>query len=87
MVFIQLTGKINEKGQLEVVLPKGLSPGEVQVTIEAPSASSWEEQPWTDEELADLMKVNPRTGTEIVEWLEQLESTGWEATPNTWVAR
>jgi hypothetical protein len=81
MTLIQLTGKINDQGQLEVQLPKGLPLGEVQVTLEIPTVTDeipWEERPWTDEELANLMKVEPKTNAEIVEWLMQQDSTGWE---------
>ena len=48
---IELTGRINEQGELEVDLPKGLPPGEVHVVIELVSAEEigaddalWDEQ-------------------------------------------
>jgi hypothetical protein len=48
---IELTGRINEKGELEVDLPEGLQPGEVHVVIQPVSAEElaaddamWDEQ-------------------------------------------
>ncbi len=35
MAAIELTGRINENGELEVKLPAGLGPGLVHITIEA----------------------------------------------------
>ena len=68
MTLIQLTGKINDHGQLEVELPKGLPTGAVHVTLEITPATDipWEERPWTDEEVASLSKIEPKTGAEIV---------------------
>ena len=70
MTLIQLTGRINDAGQLELTLPEGLPSGEVQVTLEIPAVAAddipWEERPWTDEELAELSKIEPKTGAEIV---------------------
>ncbi len=34
MAAIELTGRINENGELEVKLPAGLGPGPVHITIE-----------------------------------------------------
>lgn len=80
MVLIQLHGRITESGQLELDLPKDLPPGDVQVTIESTVREDvpWEDRPWTDEELAELMTITPKTGAEIAKWLESVESTGWE---------
>jgi hypothetical protein len=48
---IELTGRINENGELEIDLPEGLPPGEVHVVIEPISAEElaaddalWDEQ-------------------------------------------
>lgn len=40
---------------------------------------SWEEQPWTAEELRELMRPEPKTGAEIVQLLERLDLSEWEA--------
>jgi hypothetical protein len=83
MVMYRLHGRITDDGKLEVELPKDLPPGEIQVMLvrqqEAADADSpWEERPWTQEELRELMRIEPMTGAEIVEWLAQQEETGWE---------
>lgn len=76
MVALQLTGRINDKGELEVELPKGIEPGEVQVTIEPITE---EMRPWTDEEIAELLTPGtPKTGAEIVAMLDEMGPTGWE---------
>ncbi len=73
MVLIQLTGKITENGKLEVDLPEGLPPGDVQVTIEMPV----EEAVLIDEEIAELIQPKPiKSGAEIVARLEA--EGGWE---------
>src|SRR5260221_1513837 len=69
MSSIELTGRITENGKLELELPEGLPPGEVQVTIELPQQeqlTSSDEQPITQDELDELMRVEPMTGAEIV---------------------
>jgi hypothetical protein len=78
MIEIHLKGQINEQGQLEIELPDGLTPGEVEVTIEMkePSELPWELRPWTASELADLMRVEPKSGAEIIVQIEQ--GGGWE---------
>ncbi|MEP6984577.1 MAG: hypothetical protein ABI970_03200 [Chloroflexota bacterium] len=81
MTLIQLTGKINDQGQLELDLPQGLPSGTVQVTLEIPSVTvdiPWEERPWTDEELEALLKTDPKTGAEIAAEIEAgLLGNGW----------
>ena len=78
MVAIHLTGRINNEGKREVSLPQGLTPGQVNVTIEMTDDRDlpWELRPWTAEEVAALMRVEPQSGAEIVAWLEQ--AGGWE---------
>lgn len=81
MTLIKLTGKINEQGELEVKLPKGLPHVAVNLTMELldeSKDSAWEDQPWTDEELEALLKTHPKTGAEIAAWLSSEEFTGWE---------
>ncbi len=78
MVMIHLQGRITEAGELDVQLPEGLPAGEVQVTIEVSSSEDlpWELRPWTEAELAELMKPTPMTGADIVAWLQA--EGGWE---------
>jgi hypothetical protein len=73
MVTIQLTGHITENGELQVELPEGLPPGNVQITIEMPNSVElpWEARAWTPEELAQLSSPDPKTGAEIVAWLQE----------------
>ncbi len=57
MTVIELSGRINDAGKLEVDLP-------------------WEQRPWTDEELRDLLTFEPAaSGAEIVTMLA--ETDGW----------
>lgn len=82
MVMIQLTGKITENGKLEVELPEGLPPGDVQITLQtaAPAEEEipWEDRPWTDEEITEMMRVTPKTGAEIVAEIKGgLIGDGW----------
>lgn len=39
---------------------------------------SWEERPWTEAELRELMRPDPKTGAEIVALLDRLELSDWE---------
>jgi hypothetical protein len=77
MVTIHLNGRITEAGELQVDLPEGLPPGDVQVTIEVLQAKA--EPPLTDEELAELLKpITPKTGAEIAADIEAgLIGDGW----------
>lgn len=81
MTLIKLTGKINEQGELEVTLPKGLPHVAVNLTMELldeAQNASWEDQPWTDEELEALLKTHPKTGAEIAAEIEAgLIGDGW----------
>lgn len=43
------------------------------------NAIPWEEQPWTAEELRELMRPDPKTGSEIVQLLDRLDLSEWEA--------
>ena len=80
MTTLHLTGRITENGELEVKLPEGLPPVEVEVTVELPVPPEelpWEERPWTEEEIQEMLKPStPLTGAEIVKLLE--EEGGWE---------
>ena len=50
MVTVQLTGHINENGQLELDEPANLPPGEVLVTIEviSPEEEAADEERWSN---------------------------------------
>ncbi|MHB8627911.1 MAG: hypothetical protein ACYDBJ_10855 [Aggregatilineales bacterium] len=76
MTILELTGQINEKGELEANLPEGLPVGEVQITIELP-----DEAPLTDEEVAELLRPPERypTGAEIVAAMKsrELDTSAW----------
>ncbi len=80
MTIIHLSGRITESGELELALPAGLPPGEAHVTIEV-----GEPEAWPPDDLAALLRVEPRTGTEIVAaglvggWADQgiADSTAW----------
>lgn len=61
MMTIQLSGRITERGELEIRLPEGLPPGEARITIEIPQPDDWR-----TEDLASALKVEPLTGAEIV---------------------
>jgi hypothetical protein len=76
MAELRLHGRITEDGKLEVELPEGVVPGEVEVTL-TPAAESlpWELRPWTEDELREMLTFTPKTGKEIVE--EGLVG-GWE---------
>jgi hypothetical protein len=80
MIALKLRGKITPEGKLEVTLPAGIPPEEVVVMVESVIDDSlpWEERPWTEEELAELMKpAEPKTGAEIVARI-LAEGGGWE---------
>lgn len=61
MDVIELTGRINQDGQLEVELPEGLAPGEVRVRIERAAG-----EPLKEEEIERLLQTEPTTGAATV---------------------
>ncbi len=61
MNVIELPGRINQEGKLEVELPEGLPPGEVRVRIERPESTSLH-----DEKIQRLMETDPLSGSAIV---------------------
>lgn len=86
MATLELLGHINEQGDLEIGQPLGLRAGtKVKITItelaDTPDQIPWEEQPWTHEELDELMKHDPKTGAEIVEMIRsgELDTSAWTA--------
>src|SRR5688572_20372640 len=71
MTTLELRGRINEHGELEIELPAGLPHGEVIVRIDVPGEiTNWEHQPWTDEEIRELMSPKRNTIEELVAWLD-----------------
>jgi hypothetical protein len=64
MTVLELRGRINASGHLEVDLPEGLPPGEVRIRIEL--AEGEDVAPLTDAELDELMRPQPMTGAELV---------------------
>jgi hypothetical protein len=80
MTTLHLMGRITENGELEVKLPEGLPPVEVKIDMTLPVQPEelpWEERPWTEEEIQEMLKSGtPLTGAEIVKLLE--EEGGWE---------
>jgi|SRR5450432_81616 len=77
MTTLELQGRITESGNLEIQLPAGLPAGNVTVRIDVPGATNatddWEQQPWTEAEIHELMTPHPRTGTEIAALLAEME--------------
>lgn len=61
MDVIELRGRINKEGKLEIELPEGLAPGEVRVRIEREVV-----EPLTDAEIEQFLQTEPATGAEIV---------------------
>src|SRR5260221_9222577 len=71
MTTLELDGRINENGDLEVRLPAGLPAGEVKVRIELPDPeNNWEQEPWTEDEIKEMMTPKRKTIKEVMEWLE-----------------
>lgn len=69
MTTIELTVRVGENGELKVQLPDEFRSNEVRVRVEAIPGDAreipWEERPWTDEEIEELLKPNPLPGSEI----------------------
>jgi hypothetical protein len=60
MATIRLNAEITEDGALKVHLPSGLPPGKVQLEIQ------FDDIVLNDEDLHELLRTEPLTGTEIV---------------------
>lgn len=66
-IVIEVTGRITENGELEVKLPDGLPAGEVQVQIVLnPPERPVEPETWDQDELAELLRIEPLSGAEII---------------------
>jgi hypothetical protein len=61
MTTLRLRGRITSEGTLEVDLPTPMPAGEAEVTIEISP-----EEPWSQQDLEDLLRPEPLTGREIV---------------------
>ncbi len=73
MTTLELPGRITENGHLEIELPEGLPAGKVTVRIDMPDAVvNWDDQPWTEDELQELLTPHPKTGAEIALMLRQM---------------
>ncbi len=89
-----LKGYITENGELQVELPPGIPPGEVQITIQAQPAAPSQDETWPEEERADLFPppeplpdFKAQSGAEVIAMLDA-EDGWWDAdTPDgqTWV--
>ncbi len=74
MLTYHLTGHISNEGELQLRLPEGIPPGEVEVVITVPGAAATDDIPWTDEEIRQMMHVEPKTGAEIAALLDGMEA-------------
>lgn len=74
MLAYHLTGQVNKDGELQVRLPEGIPPGEVEVVITVPGAALPAEPQWTDEEIRQMMQITPKTGAEIAAMLDEVEA-------------
>ncbi len=74
MTIVELKGRITKKGKLEVELPAGLPAGEVTVWIEVHDEDR-EHQPWTEDEIRELIKPRRKTFRELVIWLDNNPSS------------
>lgn len=69
MAAVQLKVQVSQSREIIIELPEDFPVGEAQVTVEPVSGSEeipWEERPWTDEELDELLRSEPLPGSEIV---------------------
>jgi hypothetical protein len=73
MLTYHLTGRVSKDGELQLRLPEGIPPGEVEVVITVSGATSGD-TPWTDEEIRQMLQVEPKTGAEIAALLDGMEA-------------
>ncbi len=69
-----LTGRVSKNGELQLRLPEGIPPGEVDVVITVPGAAPSDNILWTDEEIRKMTRVEPKTGAEIAALLDKMEA-------------
>jgi hypothetical protein len=70
--YITIRGEI-KNGELKVDLPDNVQDGEVEVTIPVSDTGElpWEERPWAEDELADMLNFEGKS-------LGEIETGGWE---------
>jgi hypothetical protein len=56
MTYIELDGRINENGDLEVHLPD--------------SETKWEQESWTDDEIQEMLTPKRKMMKEVMDWLD-----------------
>jgi hypothetical protein len=90
--ILKLHGRITEQGKLEVDLPDGLPPGDVEIAIqfEATTQEAGADiAPLTQQEIAELIRVEPVSGAELVRMLEsgELDTSAWHGVSDgaSWV--
>lgn len=74
MATLRLTGRVNTEGKLQVELPPGIPPGEVEVIITFPESDDVAIPEWTDQEIQDMLRVTPQTGAEIARLIDEMEA-------------
>ncbi|MBZ0301679.1 MAG: hypothetical protein K8J31_18170 [Anaerolineae bacterium] len=66
--YTKIKGQI-KNGRLEIELPDNVTDGEVTlklpILVDEQTLPS-DERPWTDEEIAEMLRPDPKTGAEIV---------------------
>jgi hypothetical protein len=86
MATVELDGRINEAGELEIGKISGLRAGKVHVVISQVTEADADEAPpadadvtWTDEELKELLKPDPRPGSEVVAMIRsgEIDLSAW----------
>lgn len=73
MLIYHLIGRVSKDGELQIRLPEGIPPGEVEVVISVPG-TTLDDAPWTDEEIRQMMQVEPKTGAEIAVLIDGMEA-------------
>ncbi len=73
MLTYYLTGRVSKDGELQLRLPEGIPPGEVEVVITVSGAAAPDDTPWTDDEIRQMMRVEPKTGAEIAALIGGME--------------
>ncbi|MEZ4670168.1 MAG: hypothetical protein R3E39_19860 [Anaerolineae bacterium] len=63
---LHLKAFITESGEIKAKLPQNHPIGEVQLIIEVTEVTPIDEEPLTADEIAELMRPEPKTGAEIV---------------------
>ena len=85
-IYVKAT--ISESGEIKADLPKDHPVGEVTLVIEAAVRETipWDSEPWTQEELTEMLTPRPSTLGEILEYLQAkagdelahiVDSTAW----------